>query len=484
MNEDHCVDLMYLACNRLEFTRETFTALLANTDWGQVHELFVYDDGSRDGTREWLAKHVAQVPACVRFVKTNFGSPVAAMAHFIDSARAPILAKTDNDAMLPPSWLAQSLQVLERHPKLSMLGIEAMYPHQGEVQQPRSYAPAVFISGLGLYRRAAFAHSRPRPYAKWFGLEEWQTAQGRKLLCGWITPALPVFLLDRLPFKPWLTYSDNYIRRGWQRSWPKYDPHCTLWHWRWPQPHGGAPAAPSGSCRFLCAMRIKNEGKHLHEVLSRALQLCQRVFVFDDHSTDETAQICAAFGERVKVFPSPFENLDEARDKNYLLKEIIVANPEWVLWIDGDEVLESSAPAKLKSAAANARGIAAYQLKIAYVWNDTEHIRVDGIYARFTRPSFFRLRGQAVDRLSFLPSGYGGNFHCGNVPHGLAGATRELNVRLKHYGYMTQEQRQAKYQWYTSIDPDNSLEDHYRHLAEIRGARLAPGPPQIVPWQE
>lgn len=234
MINDGCVDLLYLACNRLEFTQETFTTLLANTDWRYVRELFVYDDGSQDGTREWLESYISQVPAPTRFVKTHFGSPVAAMVHFIESAQAPILAKTDNDAMLPPAWLRQSLEVIDRHPELALLGIEAMYPHRDDIQLVRSYTPATFISGLGLYRRDAFRYSRPKPIRKWFGLEEWQTAQGSKLIRGWITPAIPVFLLDRFPFEPWIMYSDTYIQRGWQRSWPRYDPTCTLWHWRWP----------------------------------------------------------------------------------------------------------------------------------------------------------------------------------------------------------------------------------------------------------
>jgi O-antigen biosynthesis protein len=208
------------------------------------------------------------------------------------------------------------------------------------------------------------------------------------------------------------------------------------------------------------------------------------VFVFDDHSTDETLQICQSFGDRVTLFPSPFEGFDEARDKNYLLKRIIEANPEWVLWIDGDEVLERSGPEKLRRAAENNEGITSYHLRIAYLWNDLQHVRVDSIFGRFSRPSFFRLKEQPLNQLLFPPSGYGGNLHCGNVPHGLVGRSGVLNVRLKHYGYMTREQRQTKYNWYTTIDPNNALEDNYRHLAEIRGARLAPGPPKIVAWAE
>jgi GT2 family glycosyltransferase len=242
MIDDWCVDLLYLAYNRLEFTQETFTALLANTDWRYVHELFVYDDGSQDGTREWLEDNVRNAPVSTRFVKTQFGSPVTAMVHFIESASAPILGKTDNDAMLPPAWLRQSLEVLEHHSELSLLGIEAMYPHSDDVNLVRSYTPAVFISGLGLYRRSAFAGSRPKMIDKWFGLEEWQTAQGASLVRGWITPALPVFLLDRFPFEPWATYSAAYVTRGWQRVWPKYDRMCTLWRWRWADQASPIPA--------------------------------------------------------------------------------------------------------------------------------------------------------------------------------------------------------------------------------------------------
>jgi glycosyltransferase involved in cell wall biosynthesis len=240
----------------------------------------------------------------------------------------------------------------------------------------------------------------------------------------------------------------------------------------------------SEALEFVCAMRVKNEAAHIQEVITRALHLCSHVFVFDDHSNDDTPAICRSFGGAVVRFPSPFQGLDEARDKNYLLQQILPANPDWVLWIDGDEVLERSGPAQLRSATEKALGLAAYSLRVAYLWNDPQHVRVDGIFGMFRRPSFFRLRGQPFSQLAFQATGHGGNFHCGNVPGGLVGGLGNLDARLKHYGYMTREQRQAKYTWYTTTDPDNAGEDYYRHLIEIPGARYAPGPPQIVPWVE
>lgn len=231
-------------------------------------------------------------------------------------------------------------------------------------------------------------------------------------------------------------------------------------------------------------MRVKNEAAYIGEALERALLFCQRALVLDDHSTDDTVAICQSFGDRVTVFPSPFTGLDEARDKNYLLREVIADAPDWVLWIDGDEVLERSGPEALRREIAANPAVAVFSLRIAYLWNDPGTVRVDGVYGSFSRPSLFRLRGQPVETLHFASSGVGGNFHCGNVPRGLVGDMRWLDTRLKHYGYLTHELRLAKYRWYTTHDPNNAAEDHYRHLAGIPGARHAPGPPQFVPWVE
>jgi GT2 family glycosyltransferase len=297
MYGDQSVDLLYLACNRLEFTVETFTTLLRNTDWRFVNKLFVYDDGSSDGTREWLEANAARSPAPVSFTRTGFGSPVTAMSHFIQAARAPMLAKTDNDALLPPEWLRQSLEVFEQHPELKLLGIEAMFPDVDDVNQRRSYTPADFISGLGLYRRDVFAFSRPVAIRKWFGLEEWQMKQGPGLVRGWITPAIPVFLLDRYPFEPWRSLSETYVRRGWQRSWPKYDPACTLFDWHQKRPVSAAAHVesrlPASDARpgfkvVILSGRASNLVPCVQSVLANEPDLSpDRIIVVDDGARAE-----------------------------------------------------------------------------------------------------------------------------------------------------------------------------------------------------
>ena len=56
------VDILYCAWNRLEFTKVTFELLRRNTEWRHVEKLVVYDDGSEDGTREYLMEAGAEVP--------------------------------------------------------------------------------------------------------------------------------------------------------------------------------------------------------------------------------------------------------------------------------------------------------------------------------------------------------------------------------------------------------------------------------------
>lgn len=252
------VSLIFPAYNRLEFTRAAWAALMANTNWDLVSEFHVYDDGSTDGTREWLrnARGMAldseDGPMELQWHDTTFRSPMGITLDWIRRSAAPILAKLDNDTVYPPGWLDIALSVMDRHPELDMLGLECMRePARFRDESPIvigytgrenylaiefSYLPAQFISGLGLYRRSVFTGSLPADNG-YFGLEEWQAA--RSIKAGWILPSLPTILLDRLPFEPWCSLSEEYVRRGWQRPWSgagplRYKPEQhAIWDWWW-----------------------------------------------------------------------------------------------------------------------------------------------------------------------------------------------------------------------------------------------------------
>lgn len=207
-------------------------------------------------------------------------------------------------------------------------------------------------------------------------------------------------------------------------------------------------------------MRVRNEARWIRAVVSSILPLCERVLILDDRSEDSTPDICRALGDRVTVIPSPFSGLDESRDKNYLLGEVERTAAEWCLCIDGDEILEPSGPERIRAELV-APGHDCYALRVLYLWNAPDTVRLDGVYGRFRRPSLFRLGSGA----RFQATGCGGQFHCGNVPSGMS-STGSLEVRLFHLGYLCRSDRIAKYRWYTEADPDNEVEDCYRHMVQ------------------
>lgn len=221
--------------------------------------------------------------------------------------------------------------------------------------------------------------------------------------------------------------------------------------------------------RVKCSamLRIKNEERWIGRVLASIAPICHRIFVLDDRSTDNTAEICREFPNTV-VFGSPFETLDESRDKNWLYDRVLEYSdycgsqwPEWLLCIDGDEVLhQEDAPALLAHFASQEMAL---NLRVIYLWNDESTQRVDGVYANFCRPSAFRIINP-VFRFQKTPFGNGANFHCSSIPQELLYKSVGTDVRLLHYGYMDQADRIRKWHWYNSIDPVNVGEgfDHRR----------------------
>lgn len=238
------IDVLYLAWNRLEFTRASLAALRANTEWDLVRRLIIHDDGSTDGTREMLEDELEDWPVPVELrLETNSGSPVDVMRRYLHGPHATpatIFAKIDSDVAVPPGWLGHMNDVMERNPGVELLGMEAGMTRvvgrgegYGDLPWDGVYGWQLssHIGGVGLMRTSTFDARRPlRPDGR-FGFTEWQHIH--RPARGWITPDLPVVLLDRLPFEPWLSLSDTYEELEWQRYWPKWDPVWMAWAWEW-----------------------------------------------------------------------------------------------------------------------------------------------------------------------------------------------------------------------------------------------------------
>jgi len=236
---------------------------------------------------------------------------------------------------------------------------------------------------------------------------------------------------------------------------------------------------------FFAMLRIKNEARWLPSVLPSLSPLCQTIFVLDDHSTDNSRGIILSHPGTVYL-QSPFTGLNETRDKDWLLDTIIRGLPEeelnatsqyWVLCIDGDEELEEGGVEKIRGlVAANPTALSFY-FKILYLWDSRETVRVDRRYGEFDRPSMFRLINP---EFRFQSTPWGGNLHCSSIPQEFLGHARKGDVKLLHYGYMLAEDRMKKWKWYNEVDPENEMEDRYRHI--IQGDEGGPGAGETLKW--
>lgn len=221
------IDILFPSWNRPEFSAESLGALAANTDWSHVRRLIVYTDGApmREG-------YVARPPIPLDVLEYNcdhHGGPVAITNHYLRGNPAAWFAKLDNDTVVPPGWLVECLTLLENNPAVDLLGIEPMHPVAPAGSGPRSIVPAKHIGGIGLMRTAAFT-TLPAAHGR-MGFTSWQV-NNPQVVKAWIDRALPVILLDRMPFEPWVSLSKEYEAAGWQRPWQKYGPeHSKIWEW-------------------------------------------------------------------------------------------------------------------------------------------------------------------------------------------------------------------------------------------------------------
>jgi glycosyltransferase involved in cell wall biosynthesis len=201
-------------------------------------------------------------------------------------------------------------------------------------------------------------------------------------------------------------------------------------------------------------LRVKNEARWIDRAIRSILPICDEVLVMDDHSDDDTAEICSRI-PKVGVVQSPFTGLNETRDKNWLLER--VRSADWIVCIDGDEMLAPGGIVKLQEAMD--REFHSISMRIPYLWDQEDQVRMDGVYGEFRRHSAFR-------PMSYIfTSDYASGFHCGNVPWRARLNATTIDAKLLHFGYLYPEDRERKYCWYNAQDPGNLAEDRYRHIA-------------------
>ena len=224
--------------------------------------------------------------------------------------------------------------------------------------------------------------------------------------------------------------------------------------------------------KIVAMYRIRNEARWIEKSLEQTSKICQEIVILDDCSTDNTVEICKKFSNVVEIHERKEQlPLDEVRDRNIVLELALKLNPDYILIIDGDEVLMNNS----KEILYEELSVLYPEAKIVYlqildVWDKSNQIRIDGLYGKTWRPSLLKI-DKTLPPLKFIPTKYPGNLHCGSIPSNTIGIDNSIrsNAKIIHCASLDESIRSQKYQWYVNKDPDSPLTDNYQHMIGARG---------------
>lgn len=140
---------------------------LARTRWPELR-LFVVDNGSSDGTVAWLQQRAATLPFPLQIeaLPQNVGIAPAMNLAFAKGT-APIVARLDDDAFVPPDWLERLVPRFHQRPYAGMVGPRIANDHDGSLQ-----------CGPGRLWPAPLAHVAPGDGDRLGGLARVVTVRG------------------------------------------------------------------------------------------------------------------------------------------------------------------------------------------------------------------------------------------------------------------------------------------------------------------
>lgn len=201
------------------------------------------------------------------------------------------------------------------------------------------------------------------------------------------------------------------------------------------------------------SMIVKNEeGRYLKQVLKSLCGHIDKAVIIDDGSTDNTVSICKEILKGIPLLlvqntKSMFNDETTLRQKQW--SETIKTNPDWILNIDADELIEESFW-KDKQAFIDDPRYDIYNFRLYDMWNDT-HFRDDEYWQAHCsyRPFLVRYQPDFPYQYNTIPQ------HCGRFPMNLFSHPKaNLEYKIKHFGWATEKDRIAKEERYRRLDPD------------------------------
>lgn len=217
--------------------------------------------------------------------------------------------------------------------------------------------------------------------------------------------------------------------------------------------------------KLTAMMIVRNEAnRYLKDCLSALTELVDEIIILDDASEDHTPDICMSFPQ-VQLHRKE-ESLflhNEAALRRELWDLVCATNPEWILALDADEFLEKRAKRDLPYLLTQ-NYFPVIGFRLFDCWFTEDYFRIDGLWNPWLRgfaPYLVKYQPHLSPQWPSL------KFHCGRFPLAYRKLPQlESDLRIKHLGWLSPEDRRKKYQRALAADPEGIYfsRDHYESI--------------------
>lgn len=500
--------IIVVTWNAIEHVVRCVDSVIRNSE---DFELIVVDNGSTDGTRGYLQglcvleevplidtsylrgtikMHGKEVPfkLILNDENKNFG-PANNQGYNISAGERPVFL--NSDTVVTIGWLQKMGECFEHQERIAIVGCMT------NSSNGRQMVTGVHSGYHDLEPNAlAWAQKNYRKYVEVGVVYGWCMMVSREFLCHEPFVFDPQFINSyedndlclRARLQGWKLFIDQgtYIFHNGQGSFK------SAWKQEFIQKYmkNGADnegrfyekwKAPAEQ-KLVAVYRIANCEKYVAESLARTSEFADEIVCLIARSQDRTEEIARSFPKVriVEVWSEPEHPFDEQAERNWLLQKAIGCGATWVISVDGDEIYEKKfvdmVPKLIRNPNPQVMGYWCNWKTIWAVEDGVEKFRADGIFGGFQNYRFFKvLPGMRIE-----PNDNIYNHHCGSAPFIPQENLAWLNVRVKHLGYDSEEQRMKKYKFYRTQDPHALAKDvgnaDYHHLIDKNV--------KLLPWRE
>lgn len=229
--------------------------------------------------------------------------------------------------------------------------------------------------------------------------------------------------------------------------------------------------------KITLSMVVRNEeGRYLECMLKSLAGHIDNAVIIDDASTDGTVSMCRALLPDIplKIIQnkeSMFADEISLRKKQW--EETVKTDPQWILNLDADEILEESFWDDAQ-AVIDDPGCVSCAFRLYDMWTKDQY-REDAFWNSHNIGRIFLIRYQPGFQYRWHETPQ----HCGRFPVNCSDPAKGgPEYRIQHLGWSSAKDRELKYKRYRNLDPGSvyGIEEQYESILDQD--------PRLLSWQK